>query len=158
MDRAAQRDDDSGVSAPGPEVSWASASKSVRLLSTRVAMCQCHAAGTMRRFIPTTPRIFLPSTPTLRESVKPLVSMWLDSLILRLMERQTTTAPVWFVVDELATLAAASPIAHRRYPGPKVQYPLGAGVTGPESVGNPLRRASRSHAFSAHNEGVYAHQ
>ena len=48
--------------------------------------------------------LFLPSTPTLRESVKPLVSMWLDSLILRLMERQTTTGPVWFLVDELATL------------------------------------------------------
>jgi type IV secretory pathway TraG/TraD family ATPase VirD4 len=49
--------------------------------------------------------LFLPSTPTLRESVKPLVSMWLDSLILRLMaSRQTNTAPVWFIVDELATL------------------------------------------------------
>jgi type IV secretory pathway TraG/TraD family ATPase VirD4 len=49
--------------------------------------------------------VFFPSTPTLRESVKPLVSMWLDSLILRLMaSRQTTTAPVWLIVDELATL------------------------------------------------------
>jgi len=49
--------------------------------------------------------LFFPSTPTLRESVKPLVSMWLDSLILRLMaSRQTNTAPVWFIVDELATL------------------------------------------------------
>ncbi len=49
--------------------------------------------------------LFFPSTPTLRESVKPLVSMWLDSLILRLMaSRQRNTAPVWFIVDELATL------------------------------------------------------
>ena len=47
--------------------------------------------------------IFLPSTPTLRESLRPLLSMWLDSLILRLME-QKGSSPVWFVLDELANL------------------------------------------------------
>jgi hypothetical protein len=47
--------------------------------------------------------IFLPSTPTLRESLRPLLSMWLDSLILRLMDRKGTS-PVWFVLDELASL------------------------------------------------------
>jgi len=49
--------------------------------------------------------LFLPSTPTQRESLRPLLSMWLDSLILRLMEHgQKGARPVWFILDELASL------------------------------------------------------
>lgn len=49
--------------------------------------------------------LFLPSTPTQRESLRPLISMWLDSLILRLMESgQKGVPPVWFMLDELASL------------------------------------------------------
>lgn len=49
--------------------------------------------------------LFLPSTPTQRESLRPLLSMWLDSLILRLMEHgQKEARPVWFILDELASL------------------------------------------------------
>jgi hypothetical protein len=49
--------------------------------------------------------LFLPSTPTQRESLRPLLSMWLDSLILRLMELgQKGVRPVWFILDELASL------------------------------------------------------
>jgi len=49
--------------------------------------------------------LFLPSTPTQRESLRPLLSMWLDSLVLRLMEfGQKGMRPVWFMLDELASL------------------------------------------------------
>jgi hypothetical protein len=49
--------------------------------------------------------LFLPSTPTQRESLRPLLSMWLDSLILRLMEyAEKGVPPVWFMLDELASL------------------------------------------------------
>lgn len=49
--------------------------------------------------------LFLPSKPTQRESLRPLLSMWLDSLILRLMELgQKGARPVWFILDELASL------------------------------------------------------
>ena len=80
--------------------------------------------------------LFLPSTSTLRESVKPLVSMWLDSLILRLMERQTTTAPVWFVVDELATLQRLPQLPTAVTQGRKSNIRLVLGLQGRSQLEN----------------------
>ncbi len=49
--------------------------------------------------------IFLTHKPTMRERVRPLVSLWLDLLVLRLMnEGRSGKKPVWFVLDELASL------------------------------------------------------
>jgi type IV secretion system coupling TraD/TrwB family protein len=49
--------------------------------------------------------LFLTSTPETRERLLPLTSLWLDTLVLRLMNQgQTSTRKVWFVLDELATL------------------------------------------------------
>jgi type IV secretory pathway TraG/TraD family ATPase VirD4 len=49
--------------------------------------------------------IFLTSRPTMRARVKPLISLWLDLLVLRLMnEGHSGRKPVWFVLDELASL------------------------------------------------------
>jgi len=49
--------------------------------------------------------IFLPSLPTLRDSLRPLLSMWLDSLILRLMaSAHDQPSHVWFILDELSSL------------------------------------------------------
>ena len=49
--------------------------------------------------------LFLTSTPATRERLLPLTSLWLDTLVLRLMNHgQTSTHKVWFVLDELATL------------------------------------------------------
>lgn len=49
--------------------------------------------------------IFIPSSPTLRDSLRPLLSMWLDSLILRLMGSTGKEAPrVWLILDELSSL------------------------------------------------------
>ena len=49
--------------------------------------------------------IFLTHKPTMRERVRPLVSLWLDLLVLRLMnDGRTGKKPVWFVLDELASL------------------------------------------------------
>jgi type IV secretory pathway TraG/TraD family ATPase VirD4 len=49
--------------------------------------------------------IFLTSTPETRETLRPLVSMWLDFLILRLTA-QTEILPraAWVIADEVATL------------------------------------------------------
>jgi hypothetical protein len=50
--------------------------------------------------------IFLTSTTTTRPSQRPLQSMWLDTLILRLMKTspERVTRPAWLVLDELASL------------------------------------------------------
>jgi len=49
--------------------------------------------------------VFLTSKPTMRERVRPLVSLWLDLLVLRLMnDGHSGQKPVWFVLDELASL------------------------------------------------------
>lgn len=49
--------------------------------------------------------VFLTSRPTMRERVRPLLSLWLDLLVLRLMnEGHSGTKPTWFVLDELASL------------------------------------------------------
>jgi type IV secretory pathway TraG/TraD family ATPase VirD4 len=45
------------------------------------------------------------SKPAMRERILPLHSVWLDLLILRMMEPcANPTKPVWFVLDELASL------------------------------------------------------
>ena len=51
--------------------------------------------------------IFISSTPETRESLLPLISMWLDMLVLRLMsanQKWTQDRPVWVVADEVASL------------------------------------------------------
>jgi hypothetical protein len=49
--------------------------------------------------------IFLTSTPPTRDALLPLTSLWLDTLVLRLMQPpQPGVRRVWFVLDELATL------------------------------------------------------
>ena len=56
--------------------------------------------------------LFLTSTPETRTRLVPLTSLWLDMLVLRLMNRgQPGHRPVWFVLDELASLQrfAATP-------------------------------------------------
>jgi len=49
--------------------------------------------------------IFITSKPILRKKLRPLISLWLDLLGLRLMSKPRGTANrVWFVLDELASL------------------------------------------------------
>jgi hypothetical protein len=48
--------------------------------------------------------VFLTSKATMRERMRPLVSLWLDLLVLRLMNEESTKRKTWFVLDELASL------------------------------------------------------
>jgi type IV secretory pathway TraG/TraD family ATPase VirD4 len=49
--------------------------------------------------------IFITSSATEREALRPLHSLWIDLLVLRLLTApQENQTPVWFVLDELASL------------------------------------------------------
>ena len=49
--------------------------------------------------------IFITSRPALRDALLPLISLWLDLLVLRLLtEPGLNQRPAWFVIDELASL------------------------------------------------------
>ena len=49
--------------------------------------------------------LFLTSTPRFRERLLPLMSLWLDTLVLRLMNQgDPSLRHAWFVLDELASL------------------------------------------------------
>jgi type IV secretory pathway TraG/TraD family ATPase VirD4 len=49
--------------------------------------------------------LFITSTPETRKRLVPLTSLWLDMLVLRLMNQgQTSSRSVWFILDELASL------------------------------------------------------
>jgi type IV secretory pathway TraG/TraD family ATPase VirD4 len=48
--------------------------------------------------------VFLTSRPTMRERLRPLISLWLDLLVLRLMNEGISGRKTRFVLDELASL------------------------------------------------------
>jgi hypothetical protein len=48
--------------------------------------------------------VFITSKPTMRERMRPLVSLWLDLLVLRMMNDDAVRRKTWFVLDELASL------------------------------------------------------
>ncbi len=51
--------------------------------------------------------LFVTSPPEFRERLRPLISMWLDMLVLRTMNQgKPGPRPVWFILDELQSLHA----------------------------------------------------
>lgn len=49
--------------------------------------------------------IFITSAPSFRKKLRPLISLWLDLLVLRTMNSGAPgKVPVWFILDELASL------------------------------------------------------
>jgi type IV secretory pathway TraG/TraD family ATPase VirD4 len=51
--------------------------------------------------------LFVTSPPEFRERLRPLISMWLDMLVLRTMNQgRPGPRPVWFILDELQSLHA----------------------------------------------------
>lgn len=57
--------------------------------------------------------LFLTSTPRFRERLLPLASLWLDTLVLRLMNQgDPAMRHAWFVLDELASLSRVPNTTH----------------------------------------------
>ena len=75
--------------------------------------------------------LFLPSTHEVRDRLLPVVSMWLDSLILRLISRTGHEAtPVWIILDELASLQKLPQLATALAEGRKANVRLVLGFQG----------------------------
>jgi type IV secretory pathway TraG/TraD family ATPase VirD4 len=75
--------------------------------------------------------IFLTSTPELRAPLQPLLSLWLDTLVLRLMNTDDAPGrPVWFVLDELASLQKLPQLATALTENRKSNNPVVIGMQG----------------------------
>jgi type IV secretory pathway TraG/TraD family ATPase VirD4 len=75
--------------------------------------------------------IFLTSTPELRAALQPLLSLWLDILVLRLMNQEGgQSRPVWFVLDELPSLQKLPQLATALTENRKSNNPVVIGIQG----------------------------
>ncbi len=79
--------------------------------------------------------LFLTSKPTMRERLRPLMSLWLDLLVLRLMNEGGSGArKTWFVLDELATLQRLPQLTTAITEGRKSNNPMVLGFQGKAQV------------------------
>jgi type IV secretory pathway TraG/TraD family ATPase VirD4 len=79
--------------------------------------------------------LFLTSKPTMRERLRPLMSLWLDLLVLRLMNEGGSAArKTWFVMDELATLQRLPQLTTAVTEGRKSNNPMVLGFQGKAQV------------------------
>ena len=84
--------------------------------------------------------IFITSRPTMREALRPLISLWIDTLVLRLLnEPMPDQKPVWFVIDELASLQRLPQLAHRHHGESEITEPRHPWFSGAKPDGGPLR-------------------
>lgn len=71
------------------------------------------------------------STPELRAPLQPLISLWLDLLVLRLMNPDNPSKQrVWFVLDELASLQKLPQLATALTENRKSNNPVVIGIQG----------------------------
>lgn len=75
--------------------------------------------------------VFLTSLPAEREALRPLQSLWIDWLVLRLLNEPTKDQKrVWFVIDELASLQKLPQLHTAITEGRKGQNPVVLGFQG----------------------------
>ncbi len=96
-------DQNAGPQRAGVLSSLGIVAKSFRLLPTKAA---ANGAWNARTWSKTRKGwVFITSRPTERNTLRPLHSLWIDLLVMRLMnEPAPDQKPVWFVIDELASL------------------------------------------------------
>jgi hypothetical protein len=75
--------------------------------------------------------LFITSPPEFRESLRPLISMWMDMLVLRLMNQgKPGPRPVWLILDELQSLHALPQLHTAITENRKVKNPVVLGFQG----------------------------
>ncbi len=99
--------------------------------------------------------VFLTSKPALRERILPLHSAWLDLFILRMMEPCANPAkPVWFVLDELASLNKLPQLHTAVTEKSEVREPRCAWLPGPEPARKTVRPGRRGNALAASHQDL----
>src|SRR5258708_26672302 len=78
--------------------------------------------------------VFMTSKPTMRERMRPLVSLWLDLLVLRMMNDDNARRKTWFVLDELASLQHLPQLKTAVTENRKSNNPIVAGFQGKAQV------------------------
>ena len=79
--------------------------------------------------------IFITSQATVQDRLQPVVSTWLDLLMLRLMnEGQTNKSPVWFVLDEVADLKHLPQLPKAMTQNRKSNNPMVLGFQGKDQI------------------------
>jgi type IV secretory pathway TraG/TraD family ATPase VirD4 len=75
--------------------------------------------------------LFVTGPPEFRERLRPLISMWLDMLVLRLMNQgRPGVRPVWLILDELQSLHALPQLHTAITESRKVRNPVVLGFQG----------------------------
>ena len=89
--------------------------------------------------------VFLTSSPDYREKILPLHSVWLDLLILRMMGycEDQAAKPVWFVLDELASLNKLPQLHTALTESRKYGNPVVLGFQGRSQLKNATARMPR---------------
>ncbi len=101
--------------------------------------------------------LFVTSPPEFRERLRPLISMWLDMLVLRLMNQgRPGVRPVWFILDELQSLHAL-PQLHTAITESRKEESRGAGLSRAEPARGTVRTQGRSDALAARDENLFTH-
>ena len=93
--------------------------------------------------------IFITSRPAMREALRPLISLWIDILVLRLLtEPHPDQKRVWFVIDELASLQRLPQLHTAITENRKAENPVILGFQGRSQLedryGTMPRRCCRS--------------
>ncbi|MEO7272535.1 MAG: type IV secretion system DNA-binding domain-containing protein [Vicinamibacterales bacterium] len=80
--------------------------------------------------------LFFTSTPETRARLVPLLSLWLYTLVVRLMnQNQPTSRRTWFVIDELASLQRLPQLHTAMTEARKSNSPLVIGFQGRSQLG-----------------------
>ena len=90
----------------------------------------------------------------MREALRPLISLWIDTLVLRLLnEPMPDQKPVWFVIDELASLQKLPQLHTAITENRKSRNPVVLGFQGKaqlEYLYGHLAEVMLSHAVGSH--------
>ncbi len=74
--------------------------------------------------------IFITSMPMLRGRLQPLITLWVELLLMRVMNDEEPSRQTYFILDELATLPRIEQLVHALFEARKARAPIVIGLQG----------------------------